>query len=303
MTPQLLALLVLAAGLLSWPPTATQRRLRRLALSGGAGGAGGAAGRSGGGPGDRGRPTGPARWLPALGHRWGAVAAGAAVGLGLLTIWPAPLAACVGAVSGAAIGGVRRIRTGRAFSRADAAAVEALGVVVAELQAGRQPGFALDTAARYCSNAEVATVLAVQAQRQVWGGSTPEAIAEAGTAGAGAGGAVPAWQASLMAGLDLSARTGAAMAEVVGAVQADLATRIRQRDELRAASSGNRATVALLAGLPVLGVLMGSGIGAAPLQVLLGTRLGQILLCVGVGLELAGLAWSRRLTQRAVPRI
>lgn len=287
MTPQLLALLVLAAGLLSWPPTVTQQRLRRLALA-----VGGGAGRAGGGAGDRGRPPGPVRWFRALGHRWGAVAAGTGVGLGLLTIWPAPLAACAAAVSGAAIGGVRRIRTGRGLNRADVAAVEALGVVVAELQAGRQPEFALETAARHCSDAGVAAVLAVQAQRQVWGVSTP-----------GAGGVVPAWQAALMAGLDLSARTGAAMAEVVGAVQADLATRIRQRDELRAAASGNRATVALLAGLPALGLLMGSGIGAAPLHVLLGTRLGQILLCVGVGLELAGLAWSRRLTERAIPRI
>lgn len=293
MRPQLLALLVLAAGLLSWPPTVTRQRLHRLALA-----AGGAAGRAGGGAGDRGRPPGPVRWFRTLGHRWGAVAAGTVVGLGLLTIWPAPLAACAGAVSGAAIGGVHRIRTGRALNRADAAAVEALGVVVAELQTGRQPGFALDTAARHCSDVGVAAVLAVQAQRQLWGVSTPGIAVVAGV-----GGAVPAWQAALMAGLDLSARTGAAMAEVVGAVQADLATRIRQRDEMRAAASGNRATVALLAGLPVLGVLMGSGIGAAPLHVLLGTRLGQILLCVGLGLELAGLAWSRRLTERAIPRI
>jgi tight adherence protein B len=56
----------------------------------------------------------------------------------------------------------------------------------------------------------------------------------------------------------------------------------------------------LLAGLPVLGLAMGSGVGADPWRVLTTTSTGQVLLVVGVALELAGVAWSGRLVRRAV---
>jgi tight adherence protein B len=45
---------------------------------------------------------------------------------------------------------------------------------------------------------------------------------------------------------------------------------------------------------------MGSGIGADPWHVLTRTPIGQVLLVAGVGLEIAGLAWSRRLVARVV---
>ena len=45
---------------------------------------------------------------------------------------------------------------------------------------------------------------------------------------------------------------------------------------------------------------MGSGVGADPWGVLTGTTAGQVLLVVGVALEAAGLAWSRRLVARAL---
>jgi tight adherence protein B len=56
----------------------------------------------------------------------------------------------------------------------------------------------------------------------------------------------------------------------------------------------------VLAGLPLLGLAMGSGVGADPWQVLTTTGTGQVLLVAGVALELAGLAWTRRLVRRAV---
>ena len=58
---------------------------------------------------------------------------------------------------------------------------------------------------------------------------------------------------------------------------------------------------ALLAGLPLLGLAMGAGIGADPWAVLTRTGTGQVLLVAGVGLEAAGLMWSSRLIARAVP--
>ena len=52
--------------------------------------------------------------------------------------------------------------------------------------------------------------------------------------------------------------------------------------------------------LPVLGLLMGSGVGADPWRVLTTTGTGQVLLVGGVALEAAGLVWSHRLVERAL---
>jgi tight adherence protein B len=97
-----------------------------------------------------------------------------------------------------------------------------------------------------------------------------------------------------------SSRTGCSLAAVVAAVEDDLRARHRQRLELRSATAAPRASALLLAGLPVLGLAMGSGVGADPWAVLTTTGTGQVLLVSGVTLELAGVAWSRRLLDRAL---
>jgi tight adherence protein B len=102
------------------------------------------------------------------------------------------------------------------------------------------------------------------------------------------------------AAVALSNRTGCSLAAVLAAVEDDLRARRRADRELRSSTAGPRASAALLAGLPVLGMVMGSGVGADPWGVLTTTTTGQVLLVVGVGLELAGLAWSRQLLLRAV---
>ena len=75
----------------------------------------------------------------------------------------------------------------------------------------------------------------------------------------------------IAAAVRLSGRTGCSLAAVAGAVEDDLRARHRQRLELRAATAAPRASAALLAGLPVLGLAMGSGVGADPWGVLTGT--------------------------------
>ena len=97
----------------------------------------------------------------------------------------------------------------------------------------------------------------------------------------------------------MSARTGCSLAAVVVAAEDDLRSRLRTRAELTAALSGPRASAAVLAGLPVLGLLMGAGVGADPWQVLTTTPVGTALLVAGTGLDAAGLAWSGRLAARA----
>jgi tight adherence protein B len=113
-------------------------------------------------------------------------------------------------------------------------------------------------------------------------------------------GPVPEALARIAAAVRLSSRTGCSLAVVAGAVEDDLRSRRRHRDELRAAVAAPRASALVLAGLPVFGIAMGSGIGADPWTVLTTTGVGQVLLVVGVGLELAGIAWAGRLVRRAV---
>jgi tight adherence protein B len=60
-----------------------------------------------------------------------------------------------------------------------------------------------------------------------------------------------------------------------------------------------RATARLLALLPAVAVLMGTGLGARPLDVLLGTPVGGLLLVAGLSLTAVGVAWTDRLASRA----
>jgi tight adherence protein B len=85
-------------------------------------------------------------------------------------------------------------------------------------------------------------------------------------------------------------------------VEDDLRARAEAEAELRSAVAGPRASAAVLAGLPGLGLLMGSGVGADPWRVLTTTGTGTVLLVAGVCLEAAGLLWSARLVRAAVRR-
>jgi len=307
------ALALMAAALLAWPPTVAALRLKRtiadVTASEGLGSE---------------RLTAADGALPGWARsRWmGRSLAGAAVAA-LVQIWSWPVALVVIAVGWTAGRGLLRARSERAAARADQAAVEGLGVLVAELRAGRCAGDALTAAGRHCGHPLVGDVLS-RLGRSVRLGDRlasgfdrgpapptryeprPSAVSAPATAefprGAGdpVRGGSSEWQLRLVDGLRLSHDSGCALADVVAAVESDLADRGHRRADLRAAAAGHRATVALLAGLPVLGLAMGSGIGAEPVQTLTTTWVGNVLLLSGVGLELIGLTWSRRITDAAM---
>ena len=73
------------------------------------------------------------------------------------------------------------------------------------------------------------------------------------------------------------------------------------RRELAAQLAGPRATARLLAGLPVVGVALGAGLGADPLGFLLGTSAGAACLAVGGLLVALGLLWTRALVRSVDP--
>lgn len=246
---------------------------------------------------------------------------------------PAPLAALGGAAIGALTAGVggavgalvlgtvvlRLRRAGR--RRRDRAAAthalaEGLGSFAAELRAGAPPAAAARAAARDAGSGTTgggsglgarATRIAVLRPRRP-GDACARALALV-EATARLGGDVPtalraAASAESLAGDDLrrfagawalAERHGIGLAGLAEAVAVDLRARTRFDGALRARVAGPRATATVLAVLPVLGILLGQGIGARPWAVLSGGLLGQALLVVGVGLVAAGIEWTERI--------
>jgi tight adherence protein B len=223
------------------------------------------------------------------------------------TAWPArvpvPAAAAVGATAAAAVvttplvavlAGIGAGLAGRAWTRRRddvsgeqrlTGLVAGLAALAADLRIGRSLEEATGAAAVACGDAGTGEDL-LRAVR------VPD--------GPGTEGPLRGPLARLSGAVLLSGRTGCSLADVVSSVEDDLRARHRLDLELRSATAGPRAGALLLAGLPVLGLAMGSGVGADPWSVLTTTGTGQLLLVAGVGLELAGVAWSSRLVRRAV---
>lgn len=98
----------------------------------------------------------------------------------------------------------------------------------------------------------------------------------------------------------LAERHGVPLADLLDAVRRDVEHGMAFVRDVEAKMAGPRATAAVLAALPVLGVLLGAAVGAAPLHVFRDGWAGQVLLLVGVGLLCAGAVWTGRLTRTAV---
>ena len=106
---------------------------------------------------------------------------------------------------------------------------------------------------------------------------------------------------SLGVALRVAAVGGVPVTDVLAGVRADLEHERDLRRRVSVLLAGPRSSAALLSGLPALGLLLGAGLGARPLQVLLHTGVGTVALVCGVLFDLAGVWWTSRLTQRAVP--
>jgi tight adherence protein B len=228
-------------------------------------------------------------WLSA--PRWaGAPAAALAVAV-VVGALSTPLVAVLAGGAALAAGRAAGARSARAAEERRARVLaELLGSLAADLRAGRPTAEAAAAAVAGCPDGRTGEALA----RALRAADVPGA--EPGDAGG------PAQAlARLAAGVRLSERTGCSLAAVACAVEDDLRARLRLQEDLRTATAAPRASALLLAGLPLLALAMGSGIGADPWHVLTGTPVGQLLLVVGVALEAAGLAWSARLVRRAVP--
>jgi tight adherence protein B len=274
-----LAMAALAAGVLCWPVGMGRSRLTGLRR--------------------REAPVATER-RSCVTRRYGLLLVALAAGAGALLAGPGGgLAAAM--VSGTAVARRRAGREGRIAATAATGLSDALGVLVAELRVGAHPGDAITAAADTHSDgppnvgADVVRALSEVAAAARLGGDVPAVLRSAGPA------PLRAWLGRLADAWSLADRYGIPLADLLDAVRSDTEHRVRFAAEVQARLAGPRATAAVLAGLPLLGLALGQAVGAAPWHVLCETVVGQVLLVIGTAAACVGVLWSARLVSGAVP--
>lgn len=235
--------------------------------------------------------------LPSFAHaaRWSRLLASAA-GTAVVALWSILDAAHVvlAAIAvGVALGALRLAARARATRRAEARAVRVLAAcdgMAADLAAGQPPRAALRRAAQEWDELQPVAVAADLDS------DVPAALRRLAAApGAGQLRTVAAaWQVAHRSGTGLATTLG----RVAGVLREEQRTRRLVATELAAA----RATARMMAALPVLVLLLGSGIGGDPLGFLLGTPVGLGCLALGLGLTQLGLLWLERVADGVLGR-
>ncbi|GGN74573.1 membrane protein [Streptomyces albiflavescens] len=242
--------------------------------------------------------TGPPSWERALvgwrrvrgrmrGEGWSVVA-----GLVIALLGASVLPLLLGAAGVPLLRRVRRVAQARHERERRGDAVIALcGALAGEVRAGRQPGEALLRAARDSGGLGEAQAVVLAAAK--FGGDVPGALTDAARQSGADGlvGLAACWRVAV----DRGAGLAAGLDRLEGALRAER----DQRADLRAQLAGSRSTAVMLAGLPVLGLLLGTALGADPLHVLLHTGPGLGCLLIGGVLEGVGLWWALRIVRGA----
>ncbi|MFT4187050.1 MAG: type II secretion system protein [Aeromicrobium sp.] len=186
-----------------------------------------------------------------------------------------------------ALAQARRSRARRRAAGAHEQVAEAVDVIAAELRAGIVPHRALVSAAADLP------VVALPAQVAAMGGDVAAALRHAADE-PGCGGlrtVAAAWQVSETCGAPLSA--------VLDRVARSHRFETDLRDEVRSAVEPARATGRLLAVLPLIGLLLGSAMGADPIHVVTQTLPGALCLALGAALACLGVRWIESTATRA----
>lgn len=198
------------------------------------------------------------------------------------------LLALAGIATCATVAAVRllaRHRADRAAERVRGRVVEMCDGLQAELAAGQTPTTALERAAEEWP----ALLPVIRATSS--GGDVPRALrALATTPGAGDLRVVAAaWQ--------VAHRTGHGLGDALTRVAQELRESEKTRRVVGGELASARATARLVAALPLVALLMGSGAGADPWAFLVGEPLGIGCLAGGVACGIAGLAWIEALAR------
>lgn len=188
----------------------------------------------------------------------------------------------------------RGFRRARELSLTRTAVVDLCRAMAAELRAGRASAEAFAAAVQAGpTRLSAALQSAVAVGRRGDNGDLADAVARvAQTPGCdGLRAVVACWR--------VAAASGAALAPAIDRVADALQDEIELSREVASIMAGPRATVHVLAGLPVIGLLLGTAIGARPIAFLFGSALGVGCVLGAVVLDALGVAWSRRIARRA----
>jgi tight adherence protein B len=146
---------------------------------------------------------------------------------------------------------------------------------------------------------QMVAALAAQLRSGQAVGSALESVIRAGTTAAGSDAVTVTRR--LASAVAVAESGGAPLANVLDRLDEHLRAVDRARAGATAQAAGTRMSAVLLAMLPAAGVGLGYVMGVDPLYVLLRTRLGALCLAGAITLQLAGLAWTTRLSRVDVP--
>ncbi len=224
-------------------------------------------------------------------HRWRSLLAAVAVAL---VVWAQAQALALALIGGGGVLGaaraVARARAARAAAVQEARVVEVCEALAGELRAGQPPRRALEhCAASFPELTPVAGAARLDAD-------VPAALRRlARTPGArGLGDLAAGWQVSAGSGAGLAT----ALTRIADSARHEHSGRALVASELASA----RATVWLVAALPLLSLTLGAGLGGDPWSFLLGTGAGLGCLAGGVLLVLAGVWWVDRIAAQVQGR-
>jgi tight adherence protein B len=205
---------------------------------------------------------------------------------------PAPVAISVTVAAGTGWLRHRRRQARRHITEEGRILAGALELLTAELRAGAHPVRAFDATAAETPG-PVGTGLAEVAARARLGADVAAGLrAVADRSG------IPRHWERLAGCWQLGSDHGLPIGMLMHTAHLDLAERARFAAQVDAGMAGARATAAILTGLPVLGVVLGELLGAAPVAFLVRGAGGGWVLVVGVVLVCAGVLWSGRITDR-----
>jgi tight adherence protein B len=227
-------------------------------------------------------PSGAGLWLAA-----------AVIGSAVVALRAPPVPLVIAAIAGVVAVRVRRsAAAARAREQRAAATVEITFALAGELRAGRTPAQALAAVAGLAGPLRAALEAACAA---VAVGADPAAELE---------------RAALLPGAErlryvaaawaVAASAGGRVAVVLERLSEAMDSDDELRQELESAMAGPRATMVLLAGLPLLGLLLGQSVGAHPVRFLIDRPLGWGLLAVAALLDGLGVLVTRAIARRAL---
>jgi len=185
----------------------------------------------------------------------------------------------------------RRVGGAAARSRRAGDALEVGDALAAELRAGREVREALVLAA-----GEPAVCPQVVAAARM-GGDVVAALRAQGERDG-----VRLWL-SLAACWSVGEGSGAGLARAVDRVVSAARADEEVRREVRAALAAPRATARVLAVLPLVGLALGTALGASPLAWLTGSPAGVLCLLAGLACAAAGVVWTSHLAAAVERRL